>query len=246
MELLEPFRSGLRDPVASASHLATFFAAVYLTTLFWRLTRFDPPVKRYSVACFGLSMCVLYWASANYHALKLSPERLQFYRNVDQSAIYLLIAGTYTPIFAVLLRGRLRAGMLALMWLLAALGIAAKWLLPAGSYTLTVVLYMVMGMFGMVPLPWLFRAVGFWRVFPALVGAGSYIAGGVFDATGWPVVWPGVIGTHEMLHFCDMFGTATHVYFILRTILPYEPDEQPDTLPAALDEPLILRRAESA
>src|SRR5262249_27093738 len=66
---------------------------------------------------------------------------LDTFRRLDHSAIYLLIAGTYTPIFAVLLHGRLRLVLLSVLWSLAAVGIACKWLVPWPPHTLTVGLY---------------------------------------------------------------------------------------------------------
>jgi hemolysin III len=129
-----------RNPVSASTHLLWAFWGVYLTGLLWKLTRGDR-ARQVSLACFGASVCVLYAASATYHAVRGDARVIQFLRLVDHSAIYVLIAGTYTPIFAVLLRGRLRLTMLALVWGLAAAGIACKWLLTLPPYHVTVGLY---------------------------------------------------------------------------------------------------------
>src|SRR5262245_8850003 len=206
MELPDPLRTGLRDPVSAGSHLLMLVAAVYLTALLLRLARADP-VKRLALGVFGGSMCVLYAASALYHALGLPADRRAFYRDLDQSAIYLLIAGTYTPLFAVLVTGRVRRAMLTLIWGLAALGVAAKWLLPAGSYGLPVGLYGGMALAGMAAAPELTRAVG-WRGMAWAVGGGlCYAFGATCDLLRRPVLWPGVVGPHEVLHLCDIAGT---------------------------------------
>src|SRR5947199_789715 len=96
----------LRDPVSSASHLLTAAWAVYATLLLVRLTR-PGDGRRLAVAVYGLSMVLLYLASGTFHGLFYdSPEERRFFQKLDQSAIFLLIAGTTTPVLVTLLDGR--------------------------------------------------------------------------------------------------------------------------------------------
>src|SRR5690242_17930902 len=122
----------LRDPISSLTHLVTAVWAVYATLVLVRLTP-DRPGRRLAVAVFGLSMVLLYAASGTFHGLPYTraanPEEFRFFQKLDQSAIYLLIAGTNTPFIAVLLTGRRARVFLGLMWGLAAAGIACLWLL---------------------------------------------------------------------------------------------------------------------
>src|SRR5947209_7230561 len=127
----------LRDPVASLTHLFGLLAAGYFTGLLWRLGRGDRR-RQLSVSVFGLSMCLLYFASSTYHALVRPQSLIDFFQRLDHSAIYILIAGTYTPIYMVLVPQPLRTRLLVLMWSLAAAGIVCKWLLPLGMYELSV------------------------------------------------------------------------------------------------------------
>jgi hemolysin III len=210
----------LRNPVASGLHLLWAVWALYAAALLWRLARGDR-LRQWSVGCFGLSMVLLYSASGAFHAVPADrPALVQTLRLLDHSAIYLLIAGTYTPIFAVLLRGRLRLALLVLMWLLAVVGIVCKWAVPWPPYTLTVLLYLAMGWVGVLALYPLTRVVGLrgmvWGVFGGLL----YTVGAVCEATSWPVLLPGVVGAHEVLHLCDMGGTFTHVVFVTRYVIP--------------------------
>jgi hemolysin III len=210
----------LRNPVSAGTHLLWCAWAVYVTGLLWRLCRGDR-LRRWSVGCFGLSMVLLYGASGAYHAIPAgAPTLISYCRKLDHSAIYVLIAGTYTPVFAVLLRGRRRLVLLSLVWTLAAAGIASKWLLPWPPYGLTVGLYVGMGWVGVFAVQPLVRAVGLRGMGLALVGGLLYTAGGVCDAVQWPVLYPGVVGAHEVLHVLDMGGTLTHVVFVVRYILP--------------------------
>jgi hemolysin III len=210
-----------RNPVSTGTHLLWCLLAVYVTGLLWRLSRGDR-VRQLSTGAFGLSMVLLYGASGAYHAVPGEDLLLiKYLRLLDHSAIYVLIAGTYTPVFAVLLRGRLRIILLSLVWGLAAVGIAAKWLLPWPPYELTVALYIAMGWIVLIPIWQLIRAVGVHGMLWALLGGLLYTFGGVCDAACWPVLLPGVIGSHEVLHLLDMGGTLAHVFFVFRYVLPF-------------------------
>ncbi|HWG42336.1 MAG TPA: hemolysin III family protein [Gemmataceae bacterium] len=209
-----------RNPVSAGTHLLWCLLALYVTGLLWRLSRGDR-LRQLSTGAFGVSMVLLYGASGVYHAVPQDNPFLSYFRKLDHSAIYVLIAGTYTPVFAVLLRGSLRVTLLSLVWGLAVIGIAAKWLLPWPPYALTVSLYIAIGWVGLIPAAQLIRAVGLHGMFWGLLGGILYTMGGVCDAIKWPPVLPGVIGPHEVLHVFDMGGTLIHIFFIIRYVLPF-------------------------
>jgi hemolysin III len=213
----------LRDPVSSLTHLLTSLFGVYVTLLLCRLTREDR-AKRLSLAIFGACIVALYAASGVYHAIPLpwSSPTLGIFRRLDHSAIYLLIAGTYTPVFTVLFLGQRRQFYLTLIWLLAGTGIAAKWLLPSTPLRVSVALYLALGWIGVVPVAGLIRAVGWRGMAWGLLGGLFYTAGAVCELTHWPVLIPGVVQWHEVFHLCDMAGTAVHVGFMVRFVVPYE------------------------
>lgn len=212
----------LRDPFSSGSHFLTAFWAVFATLILWRLTRGDP-ARRVGATVFGLSMVVLYSASGLFHALRLPRGELRFYQQLDQSAIYILIAGTCTPIMLVLLEGRWRAGLLGTIWAMAAAGIACLWLLPKAPHGATVGLYLGMGWVGFLGIGHYYRAVGVRGIAWAFGGAAFYTAGAICELTKWPVIWPGAIASHEVLHVCDMAGTFCFFVFVVRHVLAYRP-----------------------
>ncbi len=212
---------GLRDPVSSGTHLVACLWAIFGTLILWRLARGDRS-KQLSLVCFGISMIALYAASATYHALQLSPEQLQFFQLLDHSAIYILIAGSYTPVFVVLIRHRARKGLyLGCIWGLAAVGIACKWLFCDVSYWLTVSLYIGMGWLAVVPIIELLRAVGWRGILWAFYGGLAYTAGGIADVVEWPVLYPRVFSSHELFHLLAMGGTLCHFVFMVRHVATF-------------------------
>ena len=212
----------VREPVSSLTHLVTSLFAVYVTLLFWQLTRGDR-IKRLSLVCFGVSMVVLYAASGLYHGVNLphgSPV-LEVFRRLDHSAIYLLIAGTYTPVFAVVLTGRRRTFYLTLVWLLAGAGILTKWLFPLTSFAVTAGLYLALGWIGLMPIQDMFRAAGPRGLVWGLGGGLFYTVGAILELAKWPVLVPGFIGYHEVFHLFDMAGTGTHVAMMFLFVVPF-------------------------
>lgn len=212
----------LRDPVSSSTHQFASLLALFATLIMRQLTR-DDPMRRLCVTIFGLSMVVLYAASGLFHGLQLPRSELRVYQQIDQSAIFLLIAGTCTPVMAVLMTGWLRKYLLWGIWSLAAIGIASLWLLPKVPHTATVGIYLGMGWLGLAPIWQYYQAVGVRGIAWTLWGAAFYTFGAICELTKWPVLWPDVIQSHEVLHISDMAGTFCHFVFIVRYVIPYVP-----------------------
>jgi hemolysin III len=227
----------LRDPVSSASHLLTAAWAVYATLILVRLTRGEPGRKA-AVAVYGLSMVLLYLASGTFHALRYdTPEQFRFFQKLDQSAIFLLIAGTNTPILVTLLEGRWRTWFLRMMWLFAAVGVACLWLLPKAPHAAVVAIYLAMGWLGVLPVVHYYRAVG-WRAMNWVwLGAGFYTLGAACELANWPVLtaWPVRFGYHEILHLCDTAGSLAFFAFITKYVVPFR---KPTPVPATGHVPL--------
>jgi len=212
----------LRDPVSSASHFLAAFLAVVATLFLARFTRGDP-ARRACALIFGGCAILLYTLSGLYHALRMPPDELRVYQRLDMSAIYLLIAGSTTPMAALLLSGWFRVALLVVQWMCAALGIASLWLLPKPDHAVLVGIYLTMGWLGAAGLWHYWRATGWRGVRWAVAGAALYTGGAVIELANWPVLWTGVIRSHELLHFFDIGGTVCHLVFIAKYCLPYRP-----------------------
>jgi hemolysin III len=200
----------------------TCLLAIVVTLFLYRLTRGDPR-RRACALVFGLCMTVLYAASGLFHALQLPADDLRVYQKIDMSAIYLMIAGSCTPIMVLLLTGRFRTVLLTGEWLFAAAGIAALWVFPKSDHRVMVGLYLGMGWLGCAGLWHYWRATGWRGLTWAVAGAGFYTLGAIIELANWPVIWLGVVGSHELLHLFDIAGTLCHIVFILKYVLPYRP-----------------------
>lgn len=213
----------LHDPVSAGTHLFTAAWALYATLILLMLTR-GHGYGRWAVGGYGLSMVLLYLASGLFHGVRHDTlESFQLFQKCDKSAIFLLISGSYLPIFVYLLNGAWRRWCLIAMGLITAFGIASVWFWPSHPHSLLVGVYAGMGLLGLIPLPKYFPQIG-WS---GMVWVGglcvTYLGGAVVEVMRWPVLIPGWVGPHELLHISDMGGTFIHFGFIVRYVIRRPP-----------------------
>lgn len=213
----------LRDPISFSSHLLMAVWAVFATLVMYRLTA-NRPGRRLPVMVYGASMVFLFLASSTFHAPPFAPqsEPWRLLQKIDMSAVYLLIAGTYTPVLSILLVGAWRRWLLRGVWFLAVSGVACLWLVPEVPFNAIVGIYVALGWIGTLPMPLYYRAVG-WRAMNWVwVGAALYTVGAVCEMTGWPVIVPG-FGFHEILHLTHSAACVAFFLLIVRHVIPYRP-----------------------
>jgi hemolysin III len=173
-----------------------------------------------AAATYGVTLVAMFGASALYHRGSWSPPVAQRLLQLDHTAIFLLIAGTYTPVAMLATSGAAGDALLALVWLIAAAGILFEWLpvAPPRGYVTTV--YLVLGWIGA------FAIVSVWENSGAagallLAGGGlAYTAGAVVHAARRPDPWPEVFGYHEVFHILVILAAALQyaaiAFFVLR------------------------------
>lgn len=212
---------GLADPVAALTHLLAAPAAVWAIAHLWGRTH-GAPARRVSVLIFGVSSLVLFLASGCYHAA-FEPWKAHL-RRLDHAAIYVLIAGTFTPLVAHMTDGWLRSAILAGAWAMAVVGVTNKLfffgLLPEA---LDIGLYLAMGWFGLVPGLVIARARRWGVVRWMLLGGACYTVGAVCELLRWPSLIPGVLGGHEVFHVAVLAGSAAFLALIVRHVTPRRP-----------------------
>lgn len=157
-----------------------------------------------AMAVYGTTLVALYACSTLYHSSTSS--RKPIYRKLDHVAIYLLIAGTYTPFLLGPLRGRLGWSLLAVVWTMAVLGIAQDVLGLDRRRIVSVVIYLAMGWLALGAAGPLMRALPAMASVGLLAGGLAYTGGVVFYACDhrWPVahvIWHGFVLAGSTLHF---------------------------------------------
>ena len=170
----------------------------------------EDEAERWGCVVFALASAVLFGVSALYHRGMWDARRLALLRRLDHSNIFLMIAGTYTPVCLALLDGTARDVVLAVVWVGALAGIVFRvaWLAaPAWLYT---PFYVALGWVAVGVLPALAREGGP-AIVALIVGGGlAYSVGGVVYALRRPDPVPLVFGYHEVFHACTLVGYACH------------------------------------
>jgi len=208
-----------KDPISGLTHLGSALVAVVGTAVLVWLS--PPGLARLAMAIYGLSLVLLFSASATYHLVLTTPRREEWLRKFDHVAIFLLIAGTYTPVCLVVLTGGWRWGLLIPVWVIAALGSLFKLAWVRSPRWLTAIAYVVMGWLGVIGTAQLLSALPPLALGWLLLGGLLYTGGAVIYATKKPDLFPGVFGFHEIWHLFVSAGGAAHYVFVVAYILPF-------------------------
>lgn len=166
-----------------------------------------------SVSIFGATLVLLYGASTLYHSIPHSRAQ-KVLQNIDHTAIYLLIAGTYTPFTLVSLRGSWGWSIFGVVWGLALLGIAFQYSHLHRMEVARVALYVLMGWTVMVALKPLINAIESWGVVLIFVGGAAYMLGVVFYS------WEKLPYNHAIWHGFVLAGSVCHFFAVLYYVVP--------------------------
>ena len=169
-------------------------------------------------AIYAVSGVVLFGVSALYHRGNWDARRHAQLRRLDHSNIFLLIAGTYTPICLMLLEGTTRTVVLTIVWVGAAAGVVFRvaWLsAPRWLYT---PFYLALGWVAIAVLPELARNGGGSVVALVAIGGLAYTLGGVAYGLKRPDPVPAVFGYHEVFHSCTLVGFGAHYAAVLLAV----------------------------
>lgn len=171
-----------------------------------------------TAAIYSASLIALFGASAAYHVGRWSPRGRLWMKRLDHSMIYVLIAGTYTPITVLALRGPWEVVLLSLAWSGAAIGVALKMARPDGLRVVTAVLYMALGWLGLLALPRLVDAMWLAGSVLMVVGGVLYTAGAIVLARRRPDPRPATFGYHEIWHVFQVSAAACHYAMVVLVI----------------------------
>lgn len=203
----------LKDPGSAITHgIAMVLAGASAAPLL--LKAFHGPNQNHvlSLAIFIFSMFLLYGASTLYHSLNLSEQGNRILRKLDHAMIFILIAGSYTPVCVIVIRGRVGYGLLALVWAIAIIGILLKMLYINCPHWLGSAIYISMGWTCLLAFSPIVNNLPRPAFLLLATGGVIYTIGGIVYALKLPVfnrLHPN-FGSHEIFHLFVMAGSFCH------------------------------------
>ena len=198
-------------------HQAGFFVACVVGAVF--VTTVDGR-RLVAAAVFAAAAVTMLGSSTLYHRVRWSPRARLRMRQLDHAGIYLLIAGTYTPVGLLALHGNLQHVVLAVVWVGAGAAILAKVFWAASPKWFSAVLGLALGWVGIFAMPQVARTAGPAAVALLAAGGLAYTVGAVIYARRRPDPLPAVFGYHEMFHALTLVALACQyvaiAFFIVR------------------------------
>ncbi|MBT8202019.1 MAG: hemolysin III family protein [Acidimicrobiia bacterium] len=179
-------------------------------------------VRVFSMTVFGISLIGLYTASALYHSVPWRAAWKKRMQRLDHSMIFVLVAGTYTPIAVNVLTGPWRTVTLSVVWGAAAIGIIQKIAFPRIPDWVSIALQTTMGWFAIVPFLELVEALSNGAIALMVAGGLSYTIGLVLLATERPQLFPRIFSHHEVFHVLVVLGSLFHFLMILWYVVPHD------------------------
>ncbi len=210
----------IQHPVRGLLHGSATLAA--LVAAIWLIT--DSPgggARRLALAVFGITLVCLFAVSTLYHSV---PWRARWKRRmlrIDNSTIFVFIAGTYTPLALIVFDGWLTWATLGAAWGIALLGIAQLAFFPRPTTAVSVVAYAIQGWMGLLLLVPLAQRLPWTAVGLAVTGGVLYSIGLVIVVLRRPRLWPRVFSYHEVFHLFVIAGSAAHFVLTARWVAPF-------------------------
>jgi hemolysin III len=197
---------GERPLLRGTLHQGAFMVALVVGAVF--IAEADAGRQRLAAAVFAASVVTMLGASALYHRVTWGPRVRPWMRRIDHAGIYLLIAGTYTPVGLLSLHGTLQRVTLAIIWAGAAALIALKFAWVRAPKWLAAVTGVGLGWAGVASLPQVADTAGITAVILLAAGGVAYTAGAVVYAFRRPDPVPHVFGYHELFHALTIVAVA--------------------------------------
>lgn len=202
------------EPFSAISHLVGVAIFLVLGYLLLRRGRGNSARMAF-LTIYAISCVALFTASSVYHmTVRGTPANLVLGK-LDHTAIFILIAGTFTPAYGILFRGAVRVVLLLSVWLPAIVGILLA-TADAGNLSETVQLALDLGLgwSGLIITSVVWRRYGFAFVRPLIVGGLITSSFAVAQLFGWPILIPHVVHAHEVFHVAVLIGSIFHWRFV--------------------------------
>ncbi len=199
-------------------HQSAFFLAVVVGVLL--VVYADGTRETVAATVFATTVVAMLGASALYHRVTWSPQVRPWMRRIDHAGIYLLIAGTYTPVGLLVVHGMTRDIVLAIVWSGAAAAIILKFAWVGAPKWLSAVTGIAVGWAGAAAMPQVVEHAGWAAFFLLAAGGLAYTVGAFVYAFRRPNPVPAVFGYHEVFHALTLVAVACQyvaiAFFVLR------------------------------
>lgn len=214
MEKLVGRYSLAEEILNAATHgLGILLSIVGLSVLVAYASLDGSPLLITSCAIFAGSLILSYSFSTLYHAI-FHEKTKQIFRQFDHAAIYLLIAGTYTPITLIMLPKPLGWTVFAIIWTVSIIGIILKFVYPGRFKKTSMVLYLILGWFIIIVINKLFEAMPTGGLWLLLLGGIFYTVGIIF------YLYKKLPYNHAIWHLFVLAGSSAHYFMVLFYIIP--------------------------
>lgn len=173
-----------------------------------------------TVRIFVFSVVFLLIMSGVFHLLNYNTPGRDVLQRLDHAGIFILIAGTFTPIHSIVFRGFWRWGFITLIWILAITGITFKSIYFKDlAEWLGLVFYLGLGWLGILSAYHTHRLHGFLIIRPLVYGALAYTSGALIEFMKFPTLITGIIGPHELFHIAVIAGIFWHWQFVQNLLI---------------------------
>jgi len=194
-------------------HQIAFFVAIPAVVIL--IAAAKPGKARVAAVIYGVAVCALFGVSSTYHRFRWGEVARRRMKRADHGTIFVMIAGSYTPVCLVVLHGAVGISLLVAVWagaitglILAITGIAER---PGVGFSL----YITLGWLAIIGLPQLIRRESSLQLGLLIAGGVVYTVGAIVLGRRWPDPFPKTFGYHEVWHSMVIAASACHYFMIL-------------------------------
>lgn len=211
-----------KEPISALSHFIGYLLAIFATPLLLIKSAINNPSLNNLIAfsIYMLTMIILYGASAAYHSFNISYRINRILKKIDHMSIFILIAGSYTPICLITLKDDGGFVLLIVIWLIALLGIIFKAFFVYHPKYISSIIYVLMGWACLFVLPNIIKNLSSGAFALLLIGGIFYTVGAIIYALKPKIFNNEYFGNHELFHIFVLLGSIMHylLMFIYLTV----------------------------
>ncbi|HHF7368230.1 TPA: hemolysin III family protein [Legionella bozemanae] len=189
-------------------HLAAFFITLCACTIL--IIYSNGAYAIFASVIYSVSLIGQYGVSALYHTRMWSRQKYLLLRRIDHAAIFVLIAGTATPICLLKLKNAYGLQLLSILWLVALIGMLMTTIWTHVPKWVRALLYVAMGWIGILYFPEIKYSLDITNIQLLVIGGVAYTLGAIIYAFKWPDPFPRVFGYHEVFHVFVVLGSVLH------------------------------------